>query len=34
MMTESHVPPKAFRELRVLAPYRRTLVGQRSRVRA
>ena len=28
----SHVPPKAFREMRALTRYRRTLVGQRSRV--
>ena len=33
LATASHVPPKAFRELRVLTRYRRTLVGQRSRVR-
>ena len=33
LATASHVPPKTFRELRVLTRYRRTLVGQRSRVR-
>ena len=33
LATASHVPPKAFRELRVLTRYRRTLIGQRSRVR-
>ena len=33
LATPSHVPVKAFRELRVLTRYRRTLVGQRSRVR-
>ena len=33
LATASHVPPKAFREMRVLARYRRTLIGQRSRVR-
>ena len=33
LATPSHVPPKAFRELRVLTRYRRTLIGQRSRVR-
>lgn len=33
LATPSHVPPKAFRELRVLTRYRRTLVSQRSRVR-
>ena len=33
LATPSHVPPKAFRELRVLTRYRRTLISQRSRVR-
>ena len=33
LATASHVPPKTFREVRVLTRYRRTLVGQRSRVR-
>ena len=33
LATASHVPPKAFREVRVLTRYRRTLVSQRSRVR-
>ena len=33
LATASHVPPKAFREMRVLTRYRRTLIGQRSRVR-
>ena len=33
LATPSHVPPKAFREMRVLTRYRRTLIGQRSRVR-
>ena len=33
LATPSHVPVKAFRELRVLTRTRRTLVGQRSRVR-
>ena len=33
MATPSHVLPNAFRELRVLTRYPRTLVGQRSRVR-
>ena len=33
LASASHVPPKAFREARVLTRYRRTLVGQRSRVR-
>ena len=33
LATPSHVPPKTFREVRVLTRYRRTLVGQRSRVR-
>ena len=33
LATPSHVPPKAFRELRVLTRYRRTLIAQRSRVR-
>ena len=31
--TPSFVPPRAFRELRVLCRYRNTLVGQRSRAR-
>ena len=31
LATPSHVPPKAFRELRVLTRYRRTLVARRSR---
>ncbi len=33
LATASHVPPKAFREMRVLTRYRRTLISQRSRVR-
>ena len=33
LATPSHVPAKAFREVRVLTRYRRTLIGQRSRVR-
>ena len=33
LATPSHVPPKAFREMRVLTRYRRTLISQRSRVR-
>ena len=33
LASPSYVPPKAFRELRVLTRYRRTLVNQRSRVR-
>ena len=33
LATPSHVPPKAFREIRVLTRYRRTLIAQRSRVR-
>ena len=33
LATPSHVPPKTFREVRVLTRYRRTLVGQRSQVR-
>ncbi len=33
LATPSHVPPRAFRELRALTRYRRTLVAQRSRVR-
>lgn len=33
LASPSYVPPKVFRELRVLTRYRRTLVGQRSRVR-
>ena len=33
LATPSHVPPKAFREMRTLTRYRRTLIGQRSRVR-
>lgn len=33
LASPSYVPPKAFRELRVLTRYRRTLVEQRSRVR-
>ena len=33
LATPSHVPEKAFREIRVLTRYRRTLIGQRSRVR-
>ena len=32
LATPSHVPPKAFRELRVLTRYRRILISQRSRV--
>jgi len=33
LASPSYVPPKAFRDARVLTRYRRTLVGQRSRVR-
>ena len=33
LASPSYVPPKAFREIRVLTRYRHTLVGQRSRVR-
>ena len=33
LASPSYVPPKAFREMRVLTRYRRTLVGQRSRNR-
>ena len=33
LASPSHVPPKAFREMRALTRYRRTLIGQRSRVR-
>ena len=33
LATPSHAPEKAFREMRVLTRYRRTLIGQRSRVR-
>ena len=33
LASPSYVPPKAFRELRVLTRYRRTLISQRSRVR-
>ena len=33
LASSSHVPPKAFREARVLTRYRRSLVGQRARVR-
>ena len=33
LATASHVPPKAFREMRVLTRYRRILISQRSRVR-
>ena len=33
LATPSHVPAKAFREMRVLTRYRRTLIAQRSRVR-
>ena len=33
LASPSHVPPQAFRELRTLTRYRRTLVEQRSRVR-
>ena len=33
LASPSHVPPEAFREMRALTRYRRTLVGQRSRVR-
>ena len=31
LATASHVPPRAFREMRVLTRYRRTLISQRSR---
>ena len=33
LATPSHVPSRAFREMRVLTRYRRTLISQRSRVR-
>lgn len=33
LASPSHVPPKAFREMRALTRYRCALVGQRSRVR-
>ena len=33
LASPSYVPPKTFREIRVLTRYRHTLVGQRSRVR-
>ena len=33
LASASHVPPKAFREARVLTRYRRSLVGQRGQVR-